>query len=268
VTFDPHPREFFNPGSAPPLLTTLEERERLLREFGIDLLARLRFDRRFADTSAVDFVRGTLLGMGDVAAMIVGYDFRFGKGREGNAALLARLAKEHGFHFEEMPPATAGGTIVKSTRIREAVAEGDLPLAATLLGRPYFVSGAVVHGAGRGRELGFATANLEPTPPRKLLPPDGVYAVRVAVEEAGGSARAGERARGVANLGTRPTFGGGARLLEVHLLDGQRDLYGARVRVDLVARLREERKFDGKEALIAQISQDVERARALLAAEP
>jgi len=262
VTFNPHPREFFRPESAPRLLTTLEERARLLAEAGIAALVRLRFDAKTADTPAEDFVTRILLPMGEIAGIVVGYDFRFGKGRGGDAALLAGLGARHGFAFEEIAAAAAGDTVVKSTVIREAVAAGNLDRARALLGRPYFMSGAVVAGAGRGRELGFSTANVELPHPRKLLPPDGVYAVRASRESAAG----GPPSPGVANLGTRPTFGGGARLLEVHFLDGARDLYGERIAVEFIARLREERAFESAEALVAQIGVDVARARALLGA--
>lgn len=262
VTFDPHPREFFRPESAPPLLTTLEERAGLLAEAGIGVLARLRFDAETADTPAEEFVTRTLLRMGEVAGIVVGYDFRFGKARGGDAALLVRLGAAHGFEFVEVGAASAGGTVVKSTVIREAVASGNLERARALLGRPYFVSGAVVHGAGRGRDIGFSTANVGLPSPRKLLPPDGVYAVRVAREAAPGAAPS----PGVANLGRRPTFGGGERVLEAHLLDGAGDLYGERIAVEFIARLRDERAFESQSALAAQIAEDVARARALLGA--
>ncbi len=262
ITFDPHPREFFRRDSAPPLLTTLEERARLLAEAGIGALVRLRFDAETADTSAEDFVSRVLLSMGEVVAIVVGYDFRFGKGRAGDAALLARLAARHGFEFAEVGPAAVGDTVVKSTAIREAVASGNLDRARSLLGRAYFMSGEVVHGVGRGREIGFSTANVELPQSRKLLPPDGVYAVRVTRE----SAADAPSSPGVANLGTRPTFGGGARLLEAHLLDGARDLYGERIVVEFIARLRDERAFESQSALAAQIGEDVARARAILGA--
>ncbi|MFN0150183.1 MAG: bifunctional riboflavin kinase/FAD synthetase [bacterium] len=262
ITFDPHPREFFKPESAPPLLTTLDERARLLSEAGIGALVRLRFDAETADTSAEDFVSRVLLSMGEIVAIVVGYDFRFGKGRSGDAALLARLGARHGFEFAEVEAAAVGETVVKSTAIREAVASGDLDRARALLGRPYFMSGEVVHGAGRGREIGFSTANVALSQSRKLLPPDGVYAVRVTRE----SSAAAPSSPGVANLGKRPTFGGGARLLEAHLLDGGRDLYGERIVVEFIARLREERAFESQSALAAQIGEDVVRARTILGA--
>jgi riboflavin kinase/FMN adenylyltransferase len=257
VTFEPHPREFFRPESAPRLLSTPEEREILLAEQGIDILVRLVFDAKTADTPAEEFVTGTILALGDVRAVVVGYDFRFGRGRAGDFALLERVARTRGVAAEEVGAAAHAGEIVKSTRIREAVAAGDLARAATLLGGPYLVSGEVVRGAGRGRSLGVSTANVATSDARKLLPPDGVYAVRAAVR--GAASREGARA--VANLGTRPTFGGGERVLEVHVLDGEHALYGATLSVAFLERLRDERRFESQEALVAQIARDVARAK-------
>jgi riboflavin kinase/FMN adenylyltransferase len=266
VTFDPHPREFFRPESAPPLLTTPEERERLLARAGVDILVRLRFGAELADTPAEEFVTNVLLSMGEVVGIVAGYDFHFGRDRRGDPRVLAALAAERGIAFEEVAPGAVAGTVVKSTRIREAVAEGDLDLAQQLLGRPYSVGGTVVHGAGRGRGLGFSTANLELANPRKLLPPDGVYAVRVTIEAS--NEESAERFEGVGNLGLRPTFGGGERLLEAHLFDTQRDLYGAQITVDFIARLRPEQKFESPESLIAQIQRDITTARRILSRTP
>lgn len=262
LTFDPHPRAILTPGQEPPLLTTAAEREALLAEAGVDLLVRLRFDAELADTEAGDFIVRRVLPLGDVVGFVVGYDLHFGKGRGGNTALLRALGKEHGFLVEEVGEQTVGPVPVKSTRVRDAVARGDLPAAASLLGRPYFVSGRVVAGAGRGRDLGFRTANVEIANAAKLLPPEGVYAVRVA-----GSTRDGAafEAGGVANLGVRPTFGGGPRVLEVHVFGGERDLYEGEMTVRFVERLREERRFESPGALAAQIGEDVARAQAVLA---
>jgi len=262
LTFDPHPRAVITPGKEPPLLTTAPEREALLADAGVDLLVRLRFDASLADTEAADFIVMKVLPLGEVVGFVVGYDFHFGKRRGGNTALLRALGKEHGFLVEEVGEQAIGPVAVKSTRVRDAVARGDLAAAASLLGRPHLVSGRVVPGAGRGRELGFRTANVEIANPAKLLPPEGVYAVRV-----GGVARDGTpfEAGGVANLGVRPTFGGGPRVLEVHVLGGERDLYEGEMTVRFIERLREERRFESPSALAAQIGEDVARARAVLA---
>jgi riboflavin kinase/FMN adenylyltransferase len=264
LTFDPHPRAVLTPGQEPPLLTTPPERELLLEEAGIDLIVRLRFDSDLAATSAEDFIVKRVLPLGDVVGFVVGYDFHFGKGRSGNAALLRALGERHGFVVEEMGEQSVGASPVKSTRIREAVAAGELDRAASFLGRPYSLRGRVVHGAGRGRALGYRTANIAIDEPAKLLPPEGVYAVRVrGVAEGGEAFEEG----GVANLGVRPTFGGGPRVFEVHVFGGARDLYGDELTVDFIERLREERKFESAEALAAQIGQDVARARAVLQRE-
>ncbi len=261
VTFDPHPREVLSPGSAPPLLTTPAERERLLDAAGIDLLVRLAFDASVADTLASDFVLGRLMPLGDVAGFVVGYDFHFGKGRGGNAELLASIGRERGFEVERVAAESDGTVEVKSTGIRELVSRGDLRAAERLLGHSYFARGRVVHGEGRGRTLGFRTANVEVPDSRKLLPPNGVYAVRASGEESSGDPFV---ERGVANLGVRPTFGGGPRVLEVHLLDGERALYGREISVQFVERLRDEMRFETPEALAAQIGRDAERARGVL----
>jgi riboflavin kinase/FMN adenylyltransferase len=262
LTFDPHPREVLAPGREPPLLTTPAERERLLEAAGVHLLVRLRFDAQVADTEAERFVAETLLPMGEVVGFVVGYDFRFGKGRRGDVALLESLGRARGFEVECVAAQADEAGAVKSTRVREAVAAGEMRAAAGLLGRPHFVTGRVVAGEARGRALGFRTANVAPPDPRKLLPPDGVYAVRVDVGAAGAPAAA----PGVANLGVRPTFGGGARVLEVHLLDGEWSLYSETVAVYFVERLRGEIAFEDGDALAAQIARDVACARVALAA--
>lgn len=264
LTFDPHPRAVLMPGKEPPLLTTALEREALLEQAGIDLLVRLSFDAALADTRAEDFIEKRVLPLGKVVGFVVGYDFHFGKGRGGNTALLRSLGPKHGFLVEEVGEQAVGPAVVKSTRIREAVAAGDLERAASLLGRPYFVRGRVVAGAGRGRALGFRTANVEIADPAKLLPPEGVYAVRVSGAASGGEAF---EEGGVANLGVRPTFGGGPRVLEVHVFGGERDLYEGEITVYFIERLRGERRFESADALVAQIGQDVAHAQAVLGRE-
>lgn len=261
ITFDPHPREVLSPGTAPPLLTTLVEREALLAQAGVDLLVRVRFDRTVAALSAERFLLERVLPMGEVAGFVVGYDFHFGKGRQGDVALLEAVGRREGFAVERHEPQARDGVLVKSTAIRDAVRAGDVAAAARLLGRHYAVRGSVVHGSGRGHSLGFSTANVAIDDPRKLLPADGVYAVRVTGERlAAGALGAG----GVANLGNRPTFGGGARTLEAHLFAENLDLYGSEIAVGFVARLREERAFPTPQALVAQIARDVEQAREAL----
>lgn len=257
VTFDPHPSMVLAPDRAPPLLTTMARRRELLLALGADEVTVLRFDRELASTSPEAFAEEVLVGRLAAESVVVGPDFRFGRGRAGDVAALGALGAAHGFDVITVPPVTLDGEAVSSTRVRAALARGEVRDAARLLGRVHDVDGSVVRGDGRGRSIGVPTANLDCDP--ILLPADGVYAVVVRVH--------GEREllRGVANLGVRPTFAAG-RSVEVHLFDVDRDLYDARVRVGFVERLRAEQRFDGVEALKAQIARDAERARASLAA--
>lgn len=259
VTFDPHPSVVLAPDRAPPLLTTIERRRELLVALGADDVSVLRFDRELASTSPEAFVERVLVAQLSARGVVVGPDFRFGRGRAGDAETLRTLGERHGFDVITVAPVTVDGEVVSSTRIRRAVARGDVREATRLLGRVHDVDGTVVRGDGRGRSIGVPTANLDCDP--ILLPADGVYAV---VARLPGEA---ELRRGVANLGVRPTFAAG-RSVEVHLFDVDRDFYGARLRVGFVERLRAEQKFDGVDALKAQISRDCERAREILAGEP
>lgn len=257
VTFDPHPSVVLAPDRAPPLLTTIARRRELLLALGADEVTVLRFDRELASTSPEGFAEDVLARRLDARSVVVGPDFRFGRGRAGDVTALRALGEAHGFDVISVPPVTLEGEAVSSTRVRAALARGEVAEAARLLGRAHDVDGTVVRGDGRGRSIGVPTANLDCDP--VLLPADGVYAVVLRVH--------GEREllRGVANLGVRPTFAAG-RSVEVHLFDVDRDLYDARVRVGFVERLRAEQRFDGIEALKAQIARDAERARASLAA--
>ncbi len=257
VTFDPHPSVVLAPDRAPPLLTTIARRRELLLALGADEVTVLRFDRELASTSPEGFAEDVLARRLDARSVVVGPDFRFGRGRAGDVTALCALGEAHGFDVISVPPVTLEGEAVSSTRVRAALARGEVAEAARLLGRAHDVDGTVVRGDGRGRSIGVPTANLDCDP--VLLPADGVYAVVLRVH--------GEREllRGVANLGVRPTFAAG-RSVEVHLFGVDRDLYDARVRVGFVERLRAEQRFDGIEALEAQIARDAERARASLAA--
>ncbi len=260
VTFDPHPVRVLAPNDAPRLLTSTRHKLLLLGELGIETVAMLTFDRKFSETSAEEFVR-QLWGYSHCLKQIcVGENWRFGRGGAGDVVLLERLGGELGFSVTGVPTVEMDGMVASSTRIREAVAGGDFEIAARLLGRPYTVLGTVIEGRRLGRELGFPTANL--TVHSEQLPPTGVYAVRVT----GASIPASAPHPGVANLGYRPSVEGGAvrRLLEVHLLDWDGDLYGQDLEVRFVEFLRPERRFEGLEALKSQISLDVGRARAIL----
>jgi riboflavin kinase/FMN adenylyltransferase len=251
-TFDPHPMEVLQPGRAPLPITTLDERLALIGPTGIDGSVVLGFDRAMAAVEPEAFVRTTLLGLLRAQEIVVGFNHTFGRGAGGNAKLLRTLGDTLGFQAHVVPPLTLDGVPVSSTEIRGALQQGDVERAARFLGRAYDVAGDVVQGAGRGRTLGFPTANVAPE--RPLLVKTGVYACRV--ERDGASLEA------VANVGVRPTFGDLGLALEVHLLDFTGDLYGERLRVAFTRRLRDERKFPSVEALREQIAADVEAARA------
>lgn len=257
VTFDPHPLEVVNPQAAPPLLTTHAERLEILAQTPVDYALVVRFDAALAALPPDRFVREVLVPRCGMRELVIGYDHGFGRGRSGGVETLRALGAEDGFAVDVVGPVDAAEQHVSSSRIRRAVAGGDLATARALLGRPYTLSGAVVAGERRGRLLGVPTINLD-VPPRKLLPPDGVYAVRV--EWPGG------RAGGMMNQGGRPTFDDGRRSLEAHLFGVDADLYGAWVRVEWVARLRDTRRFASAEELVAQLARDRAQAEAVLAA--
>lgn len=254
VTFDPHPLEIVNPAAAPLLLTTHDEKLEVLAETGIDYMAVVPFTPNLALYSAEAFVELVLRRCFRMRELLIGYDHGFGRQRAGNVNVLRTLGERDGFRVEVVDAvSTAEGQSVSSTSIRRAIAGGDLARAAESLGRPYSVSGKVIPGAQRGRTLGFPTINLGPPPPRKLLPPEGVYAVRVQTPR-------GPRG-GMMNLGPRPTFGDAATSLEAHLFDAAGDFYGAQVRIDFVERLRETRKFASVEELKTQLAQDERDAK-------
>ncbi|MCC6319114.1 MAG: bifunctional riboflavin kinase/FAD synthetase [Gemmatimonadaceae bacterium] len=258
VTFDPHPLEVVNPSVAPHLLTVGDEKLEVIAESGVDYVALLPFTRSLAALDAAQFVDQVLVGRFRVAHLLMGHDHAFGKNRSGNPDVLRALGRSRGFSVEVLAPVTAlSGQPVSSTFIRRAVAGGDLLRAEEGLGRPYAIGGRVSHGEARGRLLGFPTINVPIESSRKLIPPQGVYAVRV--QSARGTFG------GMMNLGPRPTFGDAATSLEVHLFDVSADFYGLRVRVDFVAHLRDTARFDGVDALVAQLRQDEVNARRALA---
>jgi riboflavin kinase / FMN adenylyltransferase len=254
VTFDPHPLEIVNPAAAPLLLTTHDEKLEVLAETGIDYMAVVPFTTRLAEFSAEDFVELILRRCFRMRELLIGYDHGFGRQRAGNVTVLQTLGERDGFKVQIVEPvAAADGRSVSSTSIRRAIAGGDLERAAESLGRPYSVSGQVVPGAQRGRTIGFPTLNLGSPLQRKLLPPEGVYAVRVQTPHG--------PVGGMMNLGPRPTFGDSKTTLEAHLFDTAGDFYGANVRLDFVTRLRETRKFASGEQLSAQLRHDERDAR-------
>ena len=262
VTFDRHPASIVRPESAPRLLTDPEQRLELLADTGIDAVVLIRFDSEQASETPAEFVERVLVGALGVRTVVVGDDFHFGRGRAGNVSLLRELGGVHDFDVQPMPLVPRADGVdepISSTAIRRALAGGDVEIAASLLGRPFEVRGPVVQGDQRGRLLGFPTANVE-VPNQICLPADGVYA--------GWYERPNGEAHPCAmNLGRRPTFYAHAdsSLLEAHLIDFQGDLYGEHARVRFTHFLRSERKFDGIEAIKAQLALDIEHARRELA---
>lgn len=258
VTFDPHPLEVVNPEAAPSLLTTGPERLEILALSPLDYVLLMRFDRHLASLTPEEFVRQVLLERCAVRELVIGHDHGFGRGRSGDVETLRRLGESYGFEVDVVPPVDFGGQHVSSSRIRRAVAGGGLSPAAAMLGRPYGVVGRVGQGEQRGRLLGVPTINLSELSPRKLLPPDGVYAVRV--EWRDGSAG------GMMNQGPRPTFQDGRRVLEAHIFDFDGNLYGEWVRIEWVERLRDIERFGSVDQLQQQLERDRTRAVAALAA--
>jgi len=251
-TFDRHPMEVLQPDRAPLPITTLEERLTLIAETGVDTTVVIPFTPAVAAVEAKAFVQDVLIGTLRAREIVVGFNHRFGRGARGDAALLESLAGPLGFRAHIVPALTVDGVAVSSSEIRAALQRGDLAAAATLLGRPYSIRGAVVRGAGRGRTLGFPTANVKTERPLGL--PVGVYVCRLAF----GS----HEHQAVVNVGFRPTFGETEISIEAHVLDFTGDLYDERVTLTFLRRLREERKFPSVDALKAQIALDVAAARA------
>jgi riboflavin kinase/FMN adenylyltransferase len=251
-TFDPSPTEVLRPEAASPRLQSVEDRTAALGAVGIDEMVLEPFSREFANHDARWFAEEVLLGRLGAHAVVVGWDFRFGRARGGGFDELARWLP---IPVEQVPAVTEGDEVISSTAIRSALRAGSVEHAAELLGRPHCVAGVVVSGRHLGRTLGFPTANLRNE--GTLLPHTGVYAVRV--QRASGAWH-----DGVGNVGTRPTFGERERGLEVHLLDFDGDLYGERLRVEFLARVRDERRFAGPDELVARIHIDIAIARALL----
>jgi riboflavin kinase/FMN adenylyltransferase len=259
LTFDPHPLRIVRPDHAPPLLTTPVEKKEILAESGLDYAVFLSFTPALSRYEPRRFVEEVLVGRLGVAELVIGHDHGFGRGRSGDADTLRRIGEEIGFAVDVVPPVLAGDRPISSSDIRTALQAGDPESAARGLGRPYALRGLVVRGEGRGRKLGFPTANLAVASSEKLIPASGIYAVR-------GVTRAGTF-DGALHLGPRPTFRGSPPSIELHLMDFEGDLYGEDVRVDFVRRLREVRPFDSVTALIAQMKEDVAEARRVLAAE-
>lgn len=253
-TFNPAPTAVVAPQRHQPRLQTLEARLARLRALGVPRVEVETFTAEFAAIPAETFVRRVLVERLGAKALVVGYDFRFGNMRAGDAAFIRRIAPE--LELLEVPAVHSGGEAVSSSRIRTLVARGQVEAAAVLLGQPWSLSGPVVHGHARGRTIGFPTANVAQQ--EELQPATGVYAVRVGLAD-------GRTLDGVANIGTRPTLGGDARSNEVHLFDFEGDLYGQSLTVSLISRLRDEQRFASVPELVDQIRRDAEAARLILA---
>jgi len=256
ATFDPHPVRFFKPDVPPFRLTSLDQREALFAHAGADAMLVCEFNERLRSTSAEDFVNELVAKRIGAAGVVTGDDFGFGKGRTGNVEVLRRLAAGHGIAAEAVAPVVLDGVRVSSGRVREALIAGDIATATHLLTRDFTIEGAVEAGDARGRKLGYPTANL--TLGDYQRPKYGIYAVRVTLED-------GSEQPGVASLGVRPTFDPPQELLEAHLFDFDGDLYGRKIEVALHAFIREERKFDSVDALVAEMCDDEAKARELLA---
>lgn len=257
ITYWPHPRLVLFPDQTDlKLLNTFEEKAELLRQYGVDHLLRIPFTREFSRTTSAEFIRKILVETIGTKKLIIGYDHRFGRNREGSFEHLRENAVDYGFEVEEIPKQEVDNLAVSSTKIRNALSEGDMTTATHLLGRPYGLSGRVIRGERIGRILGFPTANLEIDHQHKLIPADGSYAV---------TARLGhEPLKGMLNIGLRPTVGGTKRTVEVHLFGFNREIYGDTLRVSFIERIRDEQPFSDVEALKEQLHKDRERAEQIL----
>ncbi|HTR19576.1 MAG TPA: riboflavin biosynthesis protein RibF [Gemmatimonadales bacterium] len=265
VTFEPHPLAVVNPQAAPPLLTLEQEKRALLTRAGVDRVEALAFTQALAALEPEQFIRDLLRARFGMQELVLGYDHGFGRGRSGDVDTVRRIGAADGFAVDVVEPVLEHGRPISSSLIRTAVAHGDLGAAERWLGRRYSALGTVERGAGRGKSIGVPTVNLPIPDPRKLLPPDGVYAVWVEIQGPGAagqwSGKAARRFGGMMNQGPRPTFGVSARGLEIHLFGFDGELYGETVQVEWVRRLREVRTFASRDELVAQLAKD--RAAAL-----
>lgn len=250
ISFEPQPKEFFAKHETVPRLTRWREKFLALARYGIDYFCCLRFDEQLANLSAQDFVETILLAKLNMRAAVIGYDFQFGKDRDGDVQLLQRMGQQYHFKVIQVPAVLVENEPVSSTRIRAALQQGNLELVSELLGRPFSFCGKVIYGQQRGRDLGFPTANINLK--RELVPLSGVFIIKAKID--------GQIFNGVANVGMRPTFNGTGVLLEAHLFDFKQVIYGRNIEVQFLKRIRPEKKFENFEALKAQIHKDAEEA--------
>lgn len=257
MTFHPNPQEFFAGDKAPAKLTRFHDKIQLLKQYGVDRVICIPFNQALADLSAIDFIDKILIHGLHAKHLVIGDDFQFGKNRQGDFHLLQQSGNKYGFDVENTPTYIVDNQRVSSTRIRQCLMEADLEKAGELLGRPYHVSGKIGHGDKRGRIIGFPTANIRLK--QQIAPTNGVYAVKIT--------GLNETQHGVANLGVRPTVDGSLYLLEIHIFNFNQDIYGQRLNIHFEHFIRPEQKFNGLDALVAQIKQDAETAKTLLYAK-
>lgn len=260
LTFHPHPRTVLQPDMELKLLTNLEEKILLLEKTGLEHLIIHPFTLDFSRTSSLEFVRNLLVNRIGARHLVIGYDHHFGRNREGSFEHLREFGPVYGFDVEEIPAQDVDDVKVSSTKIRNALNEGDVAVAGTYLTYPFHITGWVVKGDRIGNTLGFPTANIEINDPNKLIPADGVYAVKVRMPQPGG-----EVLDGMCNIGHRPTVHGRERRIEVHIFDWDGDLYGEKLVVEFLSRIRFEQKFESIDALRDQLKKDEKKARELLA---
>jgi riboflavin kinase/FMN adenylyltransferase len=256
LTFDPLPAKLLVPDRAPKLILIPDDKLELLRLSGIDGVIVLNFTLELSLLSPRDFVCDYLLGRIGAREVVVGHSVSFGHNRAGNAAMMVELGREFGFDTNVVGPVKVGGLEVSSTKVRDLIQAGEMRAAAKLLGRYHFLHGPVVRGRERGRAIGFPTANIESE--TECIPPDGVYATRVILDDGAYPS--------ITNIGIRPTFAETARSIEAHIFDFTRDLYGLRLKLEIIERIRGERKFNSADALKRQIALDLGKAREILSA--
>jgi len=258
ISFDPHPKMVLHPERRPfYLITTPKEKISLLAGLGIDALILIPFSLEYSRTTAEEFVREVLRERLRIRRILIGHDYTFGRGKEGNEAFLTEAGCRLGFEVEVINAFCVGDTVISSTKIREALLAGEVRFVASLLGRPYNLAGRVISGNQRGVRLGFPTANIAPD--KELIPACGVYTIRVL--------REGKRYDGILNIGFNPTFADGKRSIEVHIFDFHEDIYGESIEILFIERIRDEVRFESPEKLIAQIDRDIARARKILKSE-
>ncbi|MBI5640157.1 MAG: bifunctional riboflavin kinase/FAD synthetase [Nitrospirae bacterium] len=258
VTFRPHPLKILAPEKCPPLISIYEEKIRLFERLGIDVLVKIPFNVDFSTMPPRDFVKNILCDMLGAKEIYVGYNYRFGKGREGNIQMLKKLGEELGFTVREVEQISIGSEVISSTKIRQLLKDGEVEHASRLLGRSYAITGIVVRGDGRGKGLGFPTANI--VPKHMIIPANGVYAVRLFVRD--------RLYDGIANIGLRPTFSKETLTVEVNIFNFNEDIYSEEVSLFFISRIREEKKFHGAGELVRQIEKDLIKAKEILAGYP